>query len=170
MNPRFVNVCKLFATLALAAVCLMLWPAASAQDDKAKPAAPQFDQAAALAALRQQIAADKDKPAEQVFKNVQFHKGVPAGRLLAIMELGYSRSLGVTCTHCHTPGAWEKEDLPAKQIAREMAAMSKAINEQFLKNIKGLKGPNPVVNCTTCHRGQTKPALNLPQPAAKPNS
>ena len=108
-------------------------------------------------------AADKDKPAEQVFKNIQLLKGAPAGRLLAIMEFGYSRSLGVTCTHCHTSGAWEKEDLNTKQIARDMAAMTKTINEQSLKNIKNLKGARPTVNCATCHRGQTTPALNLPE-------
>ena len=43
-----------------------------------------------------------------------------------------------------------------------MIKMAGAINETYLKNIKNLKGPNPIVNCTTCHRGQVKPALNLP--------
>jgi len=88
---------------------------------------------------------------------------MPAGRVLRIMELGYSRSLGVTCTHCHIPGAWEKDDKPTKQIARDMAAMVNAINSQHLKQIKNLKSETPTVNCTTCHRGQTKPALNLPE-------
>ena len=101
---------------------------------------------------------------KKVFKNIQLLKGVPSGRLLRVMELGYSRSLGVTCTHCHLPGAWEKDDKPTKQIARDMAAMVSAINNQYLKQIKNLKSDNPVVNCTTCHRGQTKPALNLPEP------
>ena len=175
MRHQLNNFCKLFSLVLFAGLFVVgtRWalpakaqeakpPAAIAE--KAKPQdSPAFDQAAALAALRQGIAADKDKPAEQVFKNIQFFKGVPAGRLLAIMELGYSRSLGVTCTHCHTPGAWEKEDLNTKQIARDMAAMTKTINEQSLKNIKNLKGARPTVNCTTCHRGQTTPALNLPE-------
>jgi len=89
-------------------------------------------------------------------------KGVPAGRLLAIMQMGYARSLGVTCTHCHTPEKWDAEDKPTKQIARDMSAMVKTINGEFLKNIKNLKSESPTVNCTTCHRGQIKPALNLP--------
>ncbi len=125
---------------------------------KAKP----FDQAQTLGELRKKIAAQKDKPAEEVFKNIQLLKGVPAGRLLAIMEIGYSKSLGVDCTHCHEVDQWEKDDKPTKQIAREMALMIRTINNEYLKKIKNLKSENPVINCTTCHRGQTKPALNLP--------
>jgi hypothetical protein len=124
----------------------------------------QFDQAAALAELRKSIAGKEQAPAETVFKNIQLLKGMPAARVLRIMELGYSRSLGVTCTHCHIPGAWEKDDKPTKQVARDMAAMVSAINTQHLKQIKNLKSEAPAVNCTTCHRGQTKPALNLPEP------
>ena len=123
-----------------------------------------FDQAAALAELRKSIAGKEQAPAETVFKNIQLFKGMPAGRVLRIMELGYARSLGVTCTHCHIPGAWEKDDKPTKQVAREMAGMVTAINTQHLKQIKNLKSEQPAVNCTTCHRGQTKPALNLPEP------
>ena len=87
---------------------------------------------------------------------------MPAGRLLRVMELGYAKSLGVDCTHCHVPGQWEKEDKPTKQIARDMAAMVTSINKELLPKIKNLKSPEPGVNCTTCHRGQVKPALNLP--------
>jgi hypothetical protein len=43
-----------------------------------------------------------------------------------------------------------------------MSEMAKVINSKFLKEIKNLKSANPVVNCTTCHRGQVKPAVNLP--------
>ena len=133
-------------------------PAAASQAEQT------FDQAAALAALRKSIAGKEQAPAETVFKNIQRLKGVPAGRLLAIMEIGYARSLGVNCTHCHIPGAWEKDDKPTKTIARDMAGMVGIINNRYLKQIKNLKSEQPVVNCTTCHRGQTKPALNLPEP------
>lgn len=120
-----------------------------------------FDQPQKLQELRKQIAGQANKPAEEVFKNIQLLKGVPAGRLLAIMEIGYSKSLGVNCTHCHVVDHWEKEDKPTKQITREMAAMSRTINEDLLKKVKNLKSENPAVNCTTCHRGQVKPALNI---------
>ena len=124
--------------------------------------APVFNQADAIAKLKEQIKGKEKEPAEKVFKNIQTLKGVPAERLLAIMQMGYARSLGVTCTHCHTPEKWEAEDKPTKQIAREMSAMVKTINGELLKNIKNLKSETPTINCTTCHRGQTKPALNLP--------
>jgi hypothetical protein len=120
-----------------------------------------FNQEQAIAELRRKIAEQKDKPAEEVFKNIQLHKGVPAGRLLSIMQIAYSKSLGVDCTYCHVADQWEKDDKPTKQIARDMAVMVRAINNEQLKKIKNLKSENPVINCTTCHRGQTKPALNL---------
>jgi hypothetical protein len=126
-----------------------------------------FDQAQALADLRKAIAGQENKPAGEVFKNIQMLKAMPAGRLLRVMELGYAKSLGVNCTHCHVAGAWEKEEKPTKQIARDMSAMVGVINNEQLKKIKNLKGPDPVINCTTCHRGQTKPALNLPETSPK---
>lgn len=127
--------------------------------------APAFDQASEIAKLREAIKGKENEPAEKVFKNLQMTsmKSMPAARILSVMEFGYSRSLGVNCTHCHVPGKFEAEDKPQKQIAREMAGMVAALNGTALKNIKNLKGPNPTVNCTTCHRGEIKPALNLPQ-------
>lgn len=133
---------------------------ASAQ--QAAPGDKPFDQARALADLRKQIAGKESQPAETVFKNIQSLKGMPADRLLRVMEMGYSRSLGVNCTHCHVAEQWEKEEKSTKQVAREMAALTQTINTDLLKKIKNLKGPNAVINCTTCHRGQVKPALNLP--------
>lgn len=140
---------------------------AQTSQDPATQTAKPFDQAAALENLRKAIAGQENKPAEEVFKNIQILKGMPAGRLLRVMEMGYARSLGVNCTHCHVADGWEKEDKPTKQIAREMHAMVGVINSEQLKKIKNLKGPDSIINCTTCHRGQTKPALNLPDSAPK---
>jgi Photosynthetic reaction centre cytochrome C subunit len=125
------------------------------------PTPEAFDQAAALAALRESIKGREQEPAEKVFKNIQSLKGMPARNLLGIMQMGFSRSLGVDCTHCHTPEKWEAEDKTQKQTARDMWAMVQNLNGTTLKNIKNLKSPNPTVNCTTCHRGEIKPALNL---------
>lgn len=127
--------------------------------------ASAFDQAAALAKLREAIKGRESEPGEKVFKNLQMTsmKTAPAARVLAIMEVGYSRSLGVNCTHCHVAGHWDSDEKPQKNIAREMAGMAFRINNEMLKNIKNLKGPTPTVNCTTCHRGEIKPALNLPR-------
>ena len=134
----------------------------SAKETAAASQTGSFNQEQALTQLRAEISGKENQPAEQVFKNIQLLKGLPAGRLLAVMQIGYSKSLGVDCTHCHVAGQWEKEDKPTKQITRDMSAMAKAINTEYLKKIKNLTNANPVVNCTTCHRGQVKPALNLP--------
>jgi len=121
----------------------------------------KFDQQQALADIRKSIAGKEKEPAEKVFKNMRVLNAVPAGRVLSIMEMGYAKSLGVDCTHCHVAGKWEKDDVPTKQIAREMASMVGTINNDLLKKIENLKSETPTVNCTTCHRGQVKPALNL---------
>lgn len=126
-----------------------------------------FDQARAMADLQRAIVGKEDLPATEVFKNITQYKGVTAGRLLRIMELGFSRSLGVTCTHCHVAGQWDNEEKATKQIAREMSRMVSAINSEMLKKIPNLNSSNPSVNCTTCHRGQTRPALDLAQVAGR---
>jgi hypothetical protein len=167
MKQRKIALVLVIAGFAFYGVIKMLDPKAfvSAQTVSPTPTpAPEFDQTAALVKLKEQIKGKEQEPAEKVFKNIQILKGMPAGRLLAVMEFGYARSLGVSCTHCHAPEKWEIEDKPQKQIARDMWAMMGKINTELLKNIKNLKSETPAVNCTTCHRGQIKPALNLPMP------
>ena len=132
------------------------------RDERPAQDSKPLDQQRVLQELAMQIAGKESKPAEEVFKNIQLLKGVPAGRLLRVMEIGYSKSLGVNCTHCHVVNQWEKDDKPAKQITRDMAAMVRTINTDLLKKVKNLNSETPTVNCTTCHRGQVKPALNLP--------
>lgn len=134
---------------------------------QAPPAPLPFDQAAAIAELERQIAGKEDLPASDVFKNITQYKGVSAGRLLRIMDHGFSRGLGVTCTHCHIAGEWDRDDKAAKQTAREMSRMMAVINGELLKKIPNLKSSNPAVNCTTCHRGQRRPALELPASAGR---
>ena len=107
------------------------------------------------------IAGRENLPAESVFKNIKVMTGVPAGRLVRIMNMGFGLSLGVRCAHCHVSGHWDSEDKAQKQIARDMMAMTKTITTDLLPKIKNLHSEHPVVNCTTCHRGAIKPALNL---------
>jgi hypothetical protein len=132
------------------------------------PTATDFDQKAALTKLREQIKGREKELAPAVFKNIQTMKNTEAGRLLAVMEMGFARSLGVNCTHCHVPDKWESEDKTQKQAARDMSTMVSTINKELLRNIKNLKSESPIVNCTTCHRGQITPALNLPTAPSKP--
>lgn len=107
-------------------------------------------------------------PAESIWTGLKTNlRKVPARQLLAIMNMGYGRSLGVACTFCHVPGHYDREDSTQKQVARDMSAMAARINQELLAAIPGIKDKNPIVNCTTCHRGQVKPALNLDDAGAK---
>ena len=130
--------------------------AAAAPDSAAAESARMVEQ------VLTSIAGHETEPAGQVFKNLKALGGLPARGLLNVMNLGYGRSLGVSCSHCHVVEDWASDAKPQKQIARDMAQMVTTINTQLLRNIQNLKGPNPIVNCTTCHRGMVKPALNLP--------
>lgn len=106
--------------------------------------------------------AEQDKrPAEQVYKNIQTLKGVPAGRWTMLMTM-FSKSLGVDCTYCHVPGEFEKDDKPAKLVARKMLGLTGAIAREIYK------GPTSI-NCYTCHRGKTQP-VSFPPPASSGNS
>lgn len=143
-------------------------PAVTSAQEEPKPSpTPVFDQKAALEMLREKIKGRESDPAGEVFDNIKDFTDAPAGRLLAVMEFGYARSLGVDCTHCHTPENWASDEKRAKNIAREMKAMAAKINGELLGSIKAFEGregrDRPVINCTTCHRGEVKPALNLPR-------
>jgi len=119
--------------------------------------------------ILKQIAGKEELPAEQVYQNIETLKGMPAGRLLNVMNRGFSNSLGVSCSHCHVVTAFDKDDKPEKQIARDMFAMVGTINNTLLKNIKDIKSPNPTVNCGTCHNGRARPgAGGGPQGAPRP--
>ena len=120
-----------------------------------------------LTDLRAQIKGHEKDLAETVFKDIQILKGKPAAAILSIMNIGYNKSLGVHCAYCHDPKDWAADAKKEKAIARQMSAMMGDINEKYLKPIDGLKSEKPFVNCTTCHRGEEKPALDLkPAPAA----
>lgn len=105
-----------------------------------------------------------EKTAEQVFRNIQALRGVPASQLQQVMAL-FTASLGVRCTHCHS-GSFDKDDKPAKQTARRMIKMVLDLNRATFAGQEG-------VSCYTCHRGDVKPNgivalgknLFLPQPA-----
>jgi hypothetical protein len=123
------------------------------------------DRAKHVADVREAIKGRENLPGDSVFKNLKMFGGMPADRLLRIMESGWSTALGVSCDHCHVIGEWDKEDKKPKQVARDMSAMSRTINAD-LRKIPNLQSATPTVNCTTCHRGAVKPATNLEAPRA----
>lgn len=97
------------------------------------------------------------KPAEQVFKNIQVLKGMPAAELQGTMSF-IASSLGVDCDYCHRQdkdGTFASDVVPAKLRAREMIQMVRRINQETFHG-------ESVVNCFTCHRGQAKPVSISP--------
>ena len=110
--------------------------------------------------LLQAIKGKENQPAGQVFKNVQQMKDIPAARFLRIMDIGYSRSLGVDCNHCHVDDRWEADEKRPKLAAREMHLMVKEINAR-LESMENIDTSEPQINCTTCHRGYVKPATQM---------
>jgi hypothetical protein len=111
----------------------------------------------ASAMVLRSIAGRENQPAESVFKNIKILKGVPAGRLVNIMNMGFGRSLGVSCGFCHVPGKWDLDDKEEKNTARLMFAMVQTINRDYMSKVPNDRGAAPVVNCFTCHRGNPRP-------------
>jgi photosynthetic reaction center cytochrome c subunit len=89
------------------------------------------------------------KTAEQVYKNIQVLRDVPADQIMPAMQF-ITASLGVQCDFCHLENAFEKDDKEAKQTARKMIRMVFAINNASFEGHQG-------VTCFACHRGARKP-------------
>ena len=119
-----------------------------------QPAQPQRNKD--IEELEKLIAGREQQPAEQVFKNIQIFKGMPAIRVLRIMEQAFVPNLGVECSHCHTTGEWESDSKREKVVAREMWTLRGEV-QQRLRQITG-KSDLPLT-CYTCHKGQAKPAF-----------
>lgn len=92
------------------------------------------------------------KSAEQVFKNIQVLKGIPADQVVPGMRV-IAGSLGVGCGFCHVADR-SKDDMETKQTARKMMAMMMAINKN---NFNGAQQ----VTCFTCHNGAAQPAATM---------
>ena len=90
------------------------------------------------------------KPAEQVYKNIQVFKGLPASQLQGAMSF-MADSLGVGCAYCHAK-TFESDDKPTKQAARRMIRMVFDLNKGGGDLFRGA-----AVSCYTCHRGRREP-------------
>jgi len=112
--------------------------------------------------LAAQIAGNENKPAAEVFKNVQLLKDTTATQLLKTMDY-YGRSLSVGCTFCHVAGGkWDDDSKDAKKTARVMIELVNSINTGGLAKLPpNRNGQTPRISCVTCHRGNTGPGTAL---------
>ncbi len=133
-------------------------PASAAPSGSPPPYAAENERY--TADVQRAIQGKEDLPSKEVFKNVQLFGDLPATRLLRTMQT-FSRALGVSCTKCHVADHWDSEDKDEKHVTRDMVKMTRAINEDYLKQIKLLADDKPSVNCFTCHRGQAHPGAEL---------
>jgi photosynthetic reaction center cytochrome c subunit len=113
--------------------------AAMDETPAADPAAPQSS------------ASEPAKTAEQVYKNIEVLKGVPAGQVIPAMQF-ITASLGVQCTFCHVEDHFEKDDKRPKQVARNMMQMMFALNQNDFEGRRE-------VTCYSCHRGAPNPLV-----------
>jgi hypothetical protein len=106
------------------------------------------------------------KTAGQTFKNVTELKDIPADQLMPAMQF-IATSLGVNCETCHVAGKFEADDKRPKKTAREMIAMTMAINKNAFHG-------QTQVTCYSCHRGAERPIAIPPvletDAAAKPEA
>src|SRR5580658_5739062 len=94
------------------------------------------------------------KTAGQAFKNVTELKDIPADQLMPAMQF-IATSLGVQCDTCHVAGKPEADDKRTKKTAREMIAMTMAINKNSFHG-------QTQVTCYSCHRGAERPVAIPP--------
>jgi len=119
----------------------------------------------ALRSVGRQAPTQQPKAAEQVYKNIQVFKRLPASELEPTMAF-ISGSLGVKCNYCHV-NPFAKDDKPTKQTARQMIRMVFDLNKGSFNGAKA-------VSCYTCHRGKPQPVSvpavgqNLWQPITSP--
>ena len=124
-------------------------PAGGAGASAPAATAAQAEESTELPSLDPLPPSSKEERAEQKYKNIQLLRGIPSERLTKIM-FSFKASLGVDCTYCHIKDQFEKDDKPAKQVARKMIQLVRDTNTRL--------GSMTRVTCYTCHRGQTRPA------------
>jgi photosynthetic reaction center cytochrome c subunit len=103
----------------------------------------------------QAVPAEKPLMAEDVFKNIQVLKGIPADEFMGTMSV-FSAALGESCETCHDGkdgwASYALDTVPRKRTARRMVTMMAAINQANF-------GGRQAVTCFTCHRGADRPRI-----------
>ncbi|HJV22137.1 MAG TPA: c-type cytochrome [Holophagaceae bacterium] len=109
--------------------------------------------------------------AQEPGKNLKVFKGQGLDEEALDGAMDYmGAALGVNCAHCHVRDEakqamlWDRDDKPAKQVARKMVLMTRALNKAHFKG-------EEVITCASCHNGHLKPETIPPLPvpgAARP--
>jgi photosynthetic reaction center cytochrome c subunit len=70
-----------------------------------------------------------------------------------------TQALGASCGTCHVARNFASDNNARKLRAREMLAMTKAINQQFFSDHQPAEGESRLgrVTCFTCHQGELHP-------------
>lgn len=97
-------------------------------------------------------------------KNLQVFPPEMKGERLRAPMVGFTRALGVRCSHCHVGREGEplstydfaSDDNPNKERAREMLRMLGTINDH-LNKIEPSEATRVNMWCHTCHRGRPRP-------------
>jgi hypothetical protein len=81
-------------------------------------------------------------------------------RLLKPVEVAsqmpaYTQGLGVGCGRCHMPADYASDELPSKEIARQMIILTRDINAKYF-------GGADIVTCYTCHHGTAVSKMKPP--------
>jgi hypothetical protein len=110
----------------------------------------------ALAAAGRIASAQAPESAENVFRNIQVLKGIPADEFMDTMGM-FASSLVYDCTGCHVQEILTDRNAfavatPRIQRARQMVVMVNAINKTYFAG-------QPRVTCFTCHRGDGVPEM-----------
>lgn len=100
-------------------------------------------------------------------ENAQVLPETITSRQLQGVMIGFVRALGVRCSHCHVGEEGQplsqydfaSDDRPAKDKARVMMRMVRAINDDHLPELGVAQGERTAVTCVTCHRGASKPRM-----------
>jgi len=119
-------------------------------------AAVQLRADASAAASAQATQEPPQPMAEQVFKNIQVLKGIPADEFMDTMGM-FASSLLYDCTGCHTRDILIDRNAfavatPRIQRARQMVVMVNALNRMYFNG-------QPKVTCFTCHRASGFPEV-----------
>ena len=106
----------------------------------------------------EKLAGKEKLKAGDVFANLTLLQDTTVEALITLMDVNYSRALGVSCTFCHVDGRWDEDKKEEKGSSRLMIRMVTALNkEQLIKMPPNRAGRTPTVDCVTCHRGLNHP-------------